>query len=302
MINPIIHHDIELVQILVYLSDCKDKTNQYLKNTAYINAIQDWFDTYKDHPAVHETRRMIYEEHFTFARPHKAALMLDALAADDGYSHHKWANLVKCFSQDSKTEIFFEKQAKFYDGVVARIRECDFDAHAKFIESYFKTAPVAFNLIISPIDGNYGFVMNNNHYVIQCMPWFDENGNDYWRYDHFAKGIAHEYAHCFVSPVVEAKKELLDTRKDFFDRHKSMPSYYNVNYAIINEYWVRAFAIRFMETHRTEFPDFDGVEEISMQKESFQFLEKFLDALKIYEKSNLSFSEFYYQNIEMLLS
>ena len=46
-----------------------------------------------------------------------------------------------------------------------------------------------------------------------------------------------------------------------------MYSFYNVDYAVINEYWVRAFAIRFMEKMR--FDDFDVNEEYVRQRKTF---------------------------------
>ena len=48
-----------------------------------------------------------------------------------------------------------------------------------------------------------------------------------------------------------------------------MYSFYNVDYAVINEYWVRAFAIRFMEKMR--FDDFDVNEEYVRQRKTFLF-------------------------------
>ena len=79
-----------------------------------------------------------------------------------------------------------------------------------------------------------------------------------------------------------------------------MPSFYNVDYAVINEYWVRAFAIRFME--RMSFCDFDIDGEYKLQRKTFIFIDEFVDALKKYECSNDSFEKFYLSNIAELLN
>ena len=109
----------------------------------------------------------------------------------------------------------------------------------------------------------------------------------------FAKGIAHEYAHCFVNPTIEAHKYILKNLDTFFKNHKNMPNAYNVDYAVMNEYWVRAFTIRFMEQNQNIFPDFDITAEYQRQKESFIYIEKFVNLLKHFEQSELLFEDFY---------
>ena len=111
----------------------------------------------------------------------------------------------------------------------------------------------------------------------------------------FAKGIAHEYAHCFVNPTVEAHKYILKNLDTFFKSHKNMSNAYNVDYAVMNEYWVRAFAIRLMEQNQHIFPDFNITEEYQRQKESFIYIEKFVELLMKFEQSELTFDGFYLQ-------
>ena len=72
-----------------------------------------------------------------------------------------------------------------------------------------------------------------------------------------------------------------------------MSNAYNVDYAIMNEYWVRAFAIRFMEQNQHTFPDFDITEEYRRQKESFIYIERFVELLKEFELTKSSFEDFY---------
>ncbi len=72
-----------------------------------------------------------------------------------------------------------------------------------------------------------------------------------------------------------------------------MSNAYNVDYAVMNEYWVRAFAIRFMEQNQHLFPDFDITAEYQRQKESFIYIEKFVELLKEFEQTELLFEDFY---------
>ena len=160
-------------------------------------------------------------------------------------------------------------------------------------------------MIICPIAGNYGFNMQQGGkrvaYTVRFAPKYDADGKPDGKFDYFAMGIAHEYAHCYVNPVVEENRALLDGHSRFFEIHKNMPRCYNVDYAVINEYFVRAFQIRFMEENRRLFPEFDICAEYERQRESFLFIDDFVSLLKEFEKSPVTFSEFYVGNIEKIL-
>ncbi len=80
-----------------------------------------------------------------------------------------------------------------------------------------------------------------------------------------------------------------------------MPQSYNVDYAVINEYIVRAFGIRFMEENRSLFPAFDVAAEYERQRKSFVFIERFVAFLRDFENSSMTFSAFYGQHIEEIL-
>lgn len=300
-----INKQIELVQILLYLAGEQEKTVQHLNNQIYSKNISKWFEAYKDHTAVQITKKLITENHFFHIRPLKAILNLESIINDGSHELHFWAVETERFASESRFEEFFCTQNAYYTSILEHINSCDFDTWIAYIENYFKGNPDEFHLIICPIAGNYGFNMvqgeNKIAYTVRCMPYYDKNGHPEWRFDFFAMGIAHEYAHCFVNPIVEENKDLLKKHTRFFELHTNMPNSYNVDYAIINEYFVRAFQIRFMEVNRTLFPDFDISAEYKRQRESFLFIYDFVDMLKVFENSAVSFSEFYTQNIDEFL-
>lgn len=80
-----------------------------------------------------------------------------------------------------------------------------------------------------------------------------------------------------------------------------MPGSYNTDYAVINEYFVRAFQIRFMEENRVLFPEFDISVEYERQRKSFIFIDDFVSLLTEFENSRVPFPEFYTENIEKIL-
>ncbi len=301
-----INNRVELVQILLYLAGEQEKTAQCLNNKTYSKNISDWFETYKDHSAVQITKKLITENYFFHIRPLKAILNLENILKDDSQELHLWAKQTVRFAEESDFDKFFRTQSEYYTSILEYINSCDFDTWISYIENYFKSNPDEFHLIICPIAGNYGFNISLGEkkiaYTVRYMPYYDENGNPKWQFDFFAKGIAHEYAHCFVNPIVEGNKELLKKHARFFGIHTNMPKSYNIDYAVINEYFVRAFQIRFMEEKRTLFPKFDIPAEYERQRESFTFIDDFVDALKVFENSGMAFSKFYTQNIEEILN
>ncbi len=301
-----INKQVELVQTLLYLADEQEKTVQSINNRTYLKHISDWFEPYKAHAAVQITKELITKKHFFHTRPLRAILNLENILNDDSHELYSWAVETARFKEESSFDDFFHTENTYYTSILEQINSCRLDTWISYIENYFKSTPDEFHLVICPIAGNYGFTIalgeKNIAYTVRCMPYYDENGNPKWEFDFFAKGIAHEYAHCFVNPIVEANRELLKKHPCFFEAHHNMLKSYNVDYAVINEYFVRAFQIRFMEENRALFPAFDISAEYQRQREHFIFIDDFVDMLKVYENSGMVFSEFYTQNIEKMLS
>lgn len=301
-----INKDIELVQVLLYLSEQQDKTIQCINNKTYTTAISTWFAPYKTHPAVQLTKGLICNENFIHIRPLQAILSLEEIITNPKHPLYTWGTAVVAFRKDSGFNAFFESQTAYYNWILDHIASCDFDTWVGFIDNYFRQKPDKFKLIICPLAGNYGFSINENGknvaYTVRFMPKYDENGTPDWNLDFFAKGIAHEYAHCFVNPVVESHMELLKRHPDFFAKHDAVPNFYNTDYAVINEYFVRAFQIRFMECNKTLFPGFDIEKEYHYQRKAFLFIDTFLEVLREFETTGVRFSEFYLERIEELLA
>lgn len=247
---------------------------------------------------------MIRNRHFNYTRPHRAALRLEEIARNADDELHFWAVLAAEFAAENNYDGFFNSQRNYYHWILTQIRSCGLDSWSSYIENFFGDKPDDLRLIICPLDGNYGFRMQsggkNTSYVIRCMPYYSSANVPLWQFDFFAKGIAHEYAHCFVNPAVEARTDLLCRHEAFFRAHKNMPEYYNVDYAVINEYFVRAFAICFME--HWKFDGFDIDAEYNRQRESFLFIDLFVNQLREFENGGKAFSEFYNEKIEQILS
>lgn len=299
--KPEINRQIELVQILLYLAEEQEKTIQYLANKTYVQRISEWFGPYRGHTAVKITKKLITEDCFYHIRPLKASLDLENIRKEKSHKWNRWADETIRFAQESRFDDFFLAQEGYYREILEYVDSCDFDLWIAYIENYFKRKPDEFHIILCPVAGNYGFrVMRQERevaYTVRFMPTFDENGRPDRRFDYFAMGIAHEYAHCFVNPVVEANVGLLKEHGAFFEAHMNMPQSYNTDYAVINEYFVRAFQIRFMEENRSLFPEFDLPAEYERQRKIFPFIDYFVALMKKFENSKTAFSDFYIDQI-----
>ena len=301
-----INKRVELVQILLYLAKEQEKTVQYLDNKIYSESISRWFEPHKNHAAVKLTKKLITENFFFHIRPLKAIMNFENILNDDCHELHVWALETRRFAEESGFEAFFRTQNEYYVGILEYVNSCDFDTWVAYIENYFKSKPEEFHLIICPFAGNYGFNISQGEsqiaYTVRCMPKYNENGEPDNKFDYFAMGVAHEYAHCFVNPIIESNLELLKNHVPFFEMHTNMPISYNTDYAVMNEYFVRAFQIRFMEENHVLFPEFDISAEYKRQRQSFPFIDEFVILFKEFEECKSQFSEFYPENIEKILS
>ena len=298
IIYPQVNYNSELIQTVIYLADVKDKTRQNIGNRFYCEEIDRRFENYRDHAAVSATRKLIRNMNINYTRPHIAAVRFnELLCGNDELT--EWAKQIRQFEDDTDYRSFFSSLSDYFDRILTDVRSCPLNDWKKYVENYFRSVS-DLHLIICPLDGNYGFIVDGISYVVRCTPYYDGNKEIPFSASALAKSIAHEYAHCFVNPVVEANQSLIETHSAFFNKHTNMPGFYNVDYAVMNEYWVRAFAIRFME--QTGFHDFDVDEEYERQRQTFIFIDDFVDALKRYERANVSFEKYYKSNITELLN
>jgi len=292
-VNP----QVELVQVLLYLSQRQGKTFQLLANTAYFSAIQLHFQPVKGHPAVKLTTALIDNNSFIHIRPLEAILQLDNITNDPAHPLHQWGLAVRDFADTGRFDTFFKDQQTYYSRLENTVRAYDIERWLAYTEHFFKKPFNRYNLILCPSAGNYGFVMAvpepETAYHVAATPCFDEHGAEFWDAAGFAYGIAHEFGHCFVNPVVESHKDKLPALPAFFQSHANMLHAYNVDYAVMNEYFVRAYSVKFMLAHAAEFPDFAIEQVIERHRKTFIHIDAFIRYLDEYEAGGLSFEAFY---------
>lgn len=299
--NIEINCNIELAEILLYLADRQERTAQVLDNTFYTSKINKYFAKYKSHAAVIMTQKLIDQQNFIHIKPIRAILSLDNILADNTHHLHEWANIVSDFAKQTNYDVFFDSMQDYYRMILDKIKGINIEKCISYTRNYFKSNNDNFCLFICPFAGNYGFVLDDICYVVRCLP-YDEDGNINPVYtNRLIGGIAHEYAHCFVNPVIEKYKNNLVDYKDFFSAHKSMYSAYNVDYAVMNEYFARTYTMRYRDLFKNDFPDYDEyLKAANVANNPFVFCNEFYEFLLKYEKSSLSFEEFYLKNSHII--
>ena len=71
----------------------------------------------------------------------------------------------------------------------------------------------------------------------------------------------------------------------------------NVNYAVMNEYYVRAYTRRYIEIFKEDFTDSIFMTYNQKEEEVFLYIDSFVRSLRDYEKSDMSFEDFYLDNL-----
>ena len=299
---------IELVQVLLYLSDRQDKTYQSLSNAEYFPVVKEYFQKFTNHNAVKLTAYLIDNQYFLHGKPLRAILTIDEILKDPKNSLYEWTNSVKDFEKESRFDNFFDNNREYFSMIENTVKSFGIEKWLDYTEKYFKKEFNRVNLILSPSYGNNGFILDvpekESAYIVRNVPHYDENGKRYWAKDYLARGTAHEFAHCFVNPVVEKYKEKLNGLSVFFQAHKNMMSFYNVDYAVMNEYYVRAYADIFMKNFKSDFPDFDIAADIerNIKQAGFIYIDDFITYLDEYERGDRSFEDFYLLKLNELIS
>lgn len=299
-----VNKNIELVQILIYLCERQEKTFQHLNNVKYFTSIESYFQRFNKHEAVKLTTDLIDKNNFIHIRPLKAILCINEIINNFEHPLHKWGIAVKDFEKVSNFDSFFEPNHYYYSIFENKIKSYRIEKWLEYTEFFFKQEFNRYNLILCPCTGNYGFILDipekETAYQVEAVPSYNEKGEEYWDIANFACGTAHEFGHCFVNPVVEGHKDRLDNLQMFFQSHKNMLHAYNVDYAVMNEYFVRAYSVKFMRKYKNDFVNFNINAVIERHRKIFIHIDEFIKCLDEYESGDLSFENFYLSKLEKI--
>ena len=299
-----VNKHIELIQVLIYLSERQEKTFQHLNNVDYFAIIKSYFQRFKKHEAVKLTTDLIDKNNFIHIKPLRAILSINEIANNIEHPLYKWSVAVKDFVKVSNFDNFFKNNHDYYCMFENRYKSYGIEKWLECTELFFKKEFNRYSLILCPCTGNYGFILDipekETAYQVEAVPFYDEKGEECWDIASFAYGTAHEFGHCFVNPVVEGHKDKLNDLRMFFQSHKNMLYAYNVDYAVMNEYFVRAYSVKFMKKFKNDFMNFDINAVIERHRKIFIHIDEFIKYLDEYESGDLSFEAFYLSKLDKI--
>ena len=110
-----INHNLELVEILLYLADRQSRTVQILESSYYISKIDEYFEKYKTHVAIALTQKLIDKQNFIHINPIRAILAIDDILSDNTNRLYEWATAVIDFVAVSRFDDFILKMSSYYN-------------------------------------------------------------------------------------------------------------------------------------------------------------------------------------------
>lgn len=192
---------------------------------AYANEVSQYFDKYKNHPAV-ETFDSIYFKYFNFEMPFQLILhyslpnfdihspiVSTEFSASRNYDKHKdslslFVRQLKDFYLESNFHSFFNAHRNFYDSLKNDVAKTLENKNIiPVVEKYYGSSFSNYNLTLSPLslDGGFGITIKNKSkstaFAIIGPAYTSKN------YPEFRKSktvVIHELSHPFSNPVIDS--------------------------------------------------------------------------------------------------
>jgi hypothetical protein len=304
----VIDKRVELVSIVFRLAGNPEYNQNQFK--IYTDAIHNYFDKFKEHPAVQFARRMADSSGVGFDAPMSLAIHikqppeLDPLFPfSDTSPEKRWGKknaehfvtLLKQFYRDAKCEEFFSKQAELYKLVEERFRVVTNALDVSWYKQFYGTAPSgSLNIIIGISNGGCNYGPNviypdgkEDAYAIMGTWSVDNNGMPIYKAGYYLSTLIHEFNHSFINYLNEKNISSLEAAgNSVFKPVEEMmrDQAYSTPLYMMNEALVRAAVVRYIARHN---PDKDKApEELKSQlSNGFIWIGGLVDKLEYYENN-----------------
>lgn len=215
----------------------------------YETVVDEYFRSYRDHPVVALTARLIESREMTSAKWFDIGVLQSlAVHVSDATTlemrvpldpwpetlHQRWTPdlvdefLVKAqdFARQTEFPKFLVGQSAFYAEIVSRAeRVLQDDVHLEWFDTFFGPRPNAkFSAFVSPLSmlGGFGFwIREKDAFEAICLTGILQSKGDFQRKLHgygAVTGIVHEFSHSYVNPAAEP---YLQELTEAVDRMKS---------------------------------------------------------------------------------
>lgn len=297
----------ELVSIVCQLAGFGEYNQCYFAD--YAAEVDAYFGQFKQHPAV--TLMQSMRSHVSYDAPMAFALRLrfdddslvgDPLVAFDSNYYQRWrldeerqmVSALNDFVRKSQFATFFHTHRPFYSMVETAMQMNLNAIDMGWFDTYFEPrADAERHVVVSTLNGpsNYGHTYattdGKTHICIVmgcCFP--DKNGNPAYQSSTLIPIIVHEFCHSYCNPLVDRfGLSECDAAKQVFAHNKKLLSSqaYPTPLIMMNETFVRASVIRYMELH---FPQYAAAEPLANEEElGFWLAPTMLESLRRREMS-----------------
>lgn len=215
---------VELVSIIFYLAGNKEYAG--CRDAAYLKAVNDYFGSYRSHPAVEMAEKLRETKHIWFGSPISFAVHLTPGFqllpgtrdhASGGSLDFRWtlaeaqtfARQVRSFAQASRAEVFFKQHEPLYRQMTTRLQQLTARADTGWFASLTKVHSARqFTVIPSLLlgGGNYGPHVQTgtgvHNYAVMGVWKFEKDGSPAFG-DNLLWVIIHEFAHSYVNPWID---------------------------------------------------------------------------------------------------
>lgn len=289
----------ELVSIVSRLSGAPEYGQCYF--ASYAAEVDQFFAPVKDHPAVKQLVAMSshigYDANMAFALRLNDDFSHNDLVVDDDYYYQRWnrdeekqfLKALADFARESHFVEFFAAHQPFYDKVKAAM-QANLDAiDLSWYDAMFEPRPEAVRHVFCSIlngpsnySNTYRTAGGNTHICIVmgcCFP--GQAGNPAYQSSSLIPIIVHEFCHSYCNPLNEKYiSQMGDVPQKVFDKNFQLlrGQAYTTPLIMMNETFVRASVIRYMEQH---FPGYSAAEPLLAEEElGFLLTGTILDALR----------------------
>lgn len=302
--KPTVDRRVELMAIVARLAEFREyNDSSYL---AYVTAIHDHFDAFRDHPAVKMARFIRdsigvgYSDVMDLAIHLKQDLTPDIPFTDEvpGRWGKHWADtmavLLRQFYKDSKADAFFREMEPVYDRCVKGYQAIFDRLDAGWYQKYYGVAPhTRFHVVLGVGNGggNYGPKVvypdgREDAYAIEGVYTMDSTRQPVFPRGEYLPILIHEFNHSFVNYLSDRNRAALRNAGDrLFDtvQQVMMAQAYTGWQVMENEALVRASVVRYLGDHPADGipPGVQITDEVAFH--GFAWMRELVDLLGAYE-------------------
>jgi|GEM_PF-2542904 len=316
------HKTIETIMILRALSDDDyflHRRADTFKGRPMLYEARKYFADYKDHPAVAETQRILYDTRDIGGIMFQGVLYAEELPGtsithnitNPYWFEHKielaeYMQLLGRFYTEANVAGFFEQQHDFYHGAISEARSYINDSVTAVMEDYFGKENAAYHMYILPISiYGWGFSATApsaegdiQYGIISPVEDIDWDGYTDGRTTfgfggaeakaHYRELVVHEFTHSFITDLLEHedfKKQIAqyDTLYTHMLDEAMQENGYGDWWGFVNEHLVRLGHIRVAEMY--DAAEAAALRKTDVQEYKFVLLPDAEERIKQYEQN-----------------